>query len=363
MGSRSAGDDVGRGGDQVNDQNNNQKTSPSIDTVTKFETEVKPGFSLDEPASAVILTEVSHSSMSETRTMSQRIEGIFSPVSSGLIIVSTCCSTIRYFVVDALLREVLGCCQNIDISLPVNYSKVYSLVNGDDKAYAIHEAFSYRAVVSRVVDYEAVHCSKHHSFVWSSCEGRKALQMIVPEARSSIVIMVQEHAGSISPEMASNLKKIDDWAKQTGACILLVFVSSDRRYRNTDLSEYCSEHVSVDICEPAIGYKYAFSFDPLVNRQLDCFGIRKIMCSVNVIHNELDYHYEPFISANLDDRTIWMMRASGMTYEQIGLSLKKNKSTVLRRLQSIKAPSPKEYEPFWIEAGSAARISEADNSC
>ena len=159
--------------------------------------------------------------------------------------------------------------------------------------------------------------------------------------------------------MITGLHLLDKLAREKDVLISLFLTDSGDRHKKVRLAEYCSEVVRVQSCEPDIGQDYAFSFDCGEYRQLGRLGLPKMMCSVTFDQDQIVYSLDPFVSIQLEDRIIWMMRAQGMTLEEIGLTLKKNKTTILRRLQGVKGPDMRNVDRDWLETKLAA-FSEVD---
>ena len=295
----------------------------------------------------------------DQKTQAQKFQGLFAPVSAGLVLATLDDPGLKSFVTHVVLGHVSGQEYISNIPIKSGCTNVTTVYNGSSRGFEAHKLFTDPAELPPGVEYEAIHCSEDSDFSWHSPEGLQAAKAYVDKSRGGILILTQDCAGVVSAEMAFGFRPLDNEAKEKGVVVVLLLVCSDDRYKKARLSKYCSEYVNVETCEPDIGQNHAFAFDCYGYRQLGHLGLPKMMCSVKFDQEQVAYSFEPFVSTRLDERIIWMMRAHGMTLEEIGLTLKKNKTTILRRLQGVKGPDMRNVDRDWLETKLAA-FSEVD---
>ena len=130
------------------------------------------------------------------------------------------------------------------------------------------------------------------------------------------------------------LWSISKMAKKAKLRIML-FIAIPEGGEKYQLDQCCDEYIAVNSCEPDFGCNSAFSVDVASLRYLNGVGIGKKMCNVKYVNGVFQRRYAPFISGQLENRVIWAMRAQGETLDYIAKIMKINKSTVLRRLQTM----------------------------
>ena len=290
-----------------------------------------------------------HMCLLDQKTPVQKYQGLFAPVPAGLVLVTPDDPDLGSFVTHALIGHLLG--QKFISNIPIQSgcTKVTSVYNGSSKGFEAYKLFTDPAEIPQGVEYEAIHCSEDFDFSWVTTEGLQAAKARIDKCRGGTLILAQECVGVVSAEMALGFRQLDSESKQKGVVVVLVLVCFDDRYKKARLPKYCSEHVNVETCEPDIGQNHAFAFDCYGYRQLGHLGLPKMMCNVEFDQDKVAYSFEPFISTQLEVRVIWMLRAQGKTLEEIGLKLRKNKTTILRRLQSVKGLDMRNVDRDWLE--------------
>ena len=130
------------------------------------------------------------------------------------------------------------------------------------------------------------------------------------------------------------LWSISKMAKKAKSRIVL-FIAIPEGGEKYQLDQCCDEYIAVNSCEPDLEYHSAFSVDVASLRYLNGVSIGKTMCNVRYVNGVLQRRYAPFISGQVENRVIWALRAQGETLDYIAKIMKINKSTVLRRLQTM----------------------------
>lgn len=312
------------------------------------------------PEPSVPDTESSQAPPSLKKTLAQKLQEQFPALSSGLLLFTLAEPDHKYFVWHVLLSDLMGPAATSNNPIPVGCTKVVSVYNGSNKGFEVLKLLTEPTEVPPGVKHEAIHFSTYSGFGWTTTEGNHALHGFLDPAKGGVVIICQECTSADLPDLVLAARQIDNSAKQKEVVVILLLACSDDRYKKVRFSEYCSEYVTVEACEPDVGQDYAFSFDCESYRQLGHLGIPKTMCSVKVDQDRVVYSFDPFISTQFEERLIWMLRAQGKTLEEIGLVLKKNKTTILRRLQSAKGPDVRSVDKAWLTA-KLASFFEGDN--
>ena len=287
----------------------------------------------------------------EHMKMGQMIREAFKPAQTGLVVYAFENADHQLFAMNVVLKHML---RERDIgTLPrrAACSQVTYLFNGRSKDLMLE-----KLLVAPDVDcgLKVVHCSRHAGFDWTADGYGYALDSHLDENPGGSVIIVQKGADTGAAERISSLQLIENIAQEKKVLVALFLPNFGNRHKNARLSEHCSEFVLVQHCEPDIGQDYAFSFDCGEYRQLGRLGLPKMMCSVKFDQDQIVYSFDRFVSTQLDDRIIWMMHAQGKKLEEIALTLRKHKTTIFRRLQSIRGPDMGGIDKAWLEAKLAA---------
>ena len=134
---------------------------------------------------------------------------------------------------------------------------------------------------------------------------------------------------------------ISEMARKAKSRIMLFIVIPEggEKYQ---LDQCCDEYIAVNSCEPDFVCDSAVSIDVASLRYLNGVGIGKTMCSIKYVNGVFKRRYTPFVSGQVENRVIWALRSKGMTLDDIAELMKINKSTVLRRLQTM--PSVRQIE-------------------
>jgi len=184
-------------------------------------------------------------------------------------------------------------------------------------------------------------------FDWCSPEGLNTLLPLVASA-TGWLMFEQQVMWPFSPIFATGLTHISNAAKQAGVRVMMFVVCADR-CEKTALDQLCEEYIEVTSCEPNPDCRTAFVIDCVNIRHLNSHGLGKTMCSVNLAAGVLYRQFEQFVSHDLSDRVIWILRGQGKTEEEIGTVVGLNKSNVSRRLKGLPPPRKAGVRADWID--------------
>ena len=195
-------------------------------------------------------------------------------------------------------------------------------------------------------DYEAV--GSRDCVDWCSNEG---LCILLPKISTDQgwLTVEQRIVGTPTPATLEGLFRIRSAAQHAGRWVMM-FIVGQGDQEMSHLDQLSDEYVDVGSCEPDLGVDVAFSTDCFGIRYLNCLGIGRTMCSITLSEKGFQRRFEPFISHSLEDRVMWILRGQGKTFEEIGALLKKNKSSVLRRLQGLPKPRRVDLPADWLSS-------------
>ena len=289
-----------------------------------------------------------------TKTLAQMIHGLLVPVQAGLVLFAVANPDLKPFIFSCLIEHCEGQAEAPTIPFRARGKRITYAHNGSAAGLQVIRLLASTKAFPNGMECDAIRCSENAGFVWHTHEGRHAMQVFTDGLEKGTLILGQDCPGAVSAEMALGFRQIDDEARHNGVVVALVLAFSDKHNKTDRLSECCSEYVTVVTCEPDVGQNSAFAFDCHGHRQLGRMAPRKMMHSVKLDQDRISFCVEPFISPLLEERIIWMMRAQGKTFEEIGLALRKNKTTILRRFQSVDGPDMGDVDDAWLDAKLAA---------
>jgi hypothetical protein len=114
------------------------------------------------------------------------------------------------------------------------------------------------------------------------------------------------------------------------------------------------ELVTLERCEPEPDTLLSFNVKLSGGDLLGRFSAGSVMVDVHVVDDYIRYRFRPFVSKQLLDRYIWMLRAAGRSLDAIGAEVGLNKSTVKRRLDRLPPPAKAPATDGWEAAFRAA---------
>lgn len=219
-------------------------------------------------------------------------------------------------------------------------------------ARAAEQARNYAAMSGKhydVTNPEIQAIGTHQSFNWCSVEGVAALQPYMTEHEDALITITQRLKTPMPPEFAQVVTKMDAIARAAAARVLL-FVSIAHRRDVDALNSVSCECIEIDACEPGPGATIAFSIMFSGLDLLYPLGLGPKMCEIHLDDGRYKREFTTFIATTLEDRLIWMARAKGKSLEQIAELLRLgHRSTVLRRLQTLRQPDADEVPSGWIK--------------
>lgn len=169
---------------------------------------------------------------------------------------------------------------------------------------------------------------------WTSPESVVVIKSLMAGSESCLMLEQTTASSFNTGTPIGVLLSISEIAKKAKSRIML-FIAIPEGGEKYQLDQCCDEYIAVNSCEPDFGCSSAFSIDVASLRYLNGVGIGKTMCNVKYAKGLFQRRYAPFISGLLENRVIWALRAEGETLDYIAQVMKINKSTVLRRLQTM----------------------------
>jgi hypothetical protein len=270
-----------------------------------------------------------------------------SPISAGLTIVGITEPTLTPHVRNSFTKLALngGC----DLGLPFPSGlPVTSVFAGSPRRIEqakVLAAASATGAMTSGPDYRLI--DVRDGFDWSSDAGLLSLIPII-ESVGGWVTIEQRVNSAVTSAMAEGLLRVRQTAQGRGIRVML-FLICPMGLAASGAHELSNEAIEIVPCEPDPMFDSAFSIDCVGLQNLHGLGIGKVMCSVHLSEGAIRYVYQPFVSADLESRFIWALRAQGKSLAEIGTLLKRNKTTVLRRLRGLPATRDAKAARAWLD--------------
>jgi hypothetical protein len=185
-------------------------------------------------------------------------------------------------------------------------------------------------------------------FSWCGDAGLHILRPLIERAEGWLSVE-QYLEGPVAPDQAEAMIRLRQAAKQAGVRVMLFLTCTDGLAKSR-VGDICDEAIEVEACEPDPGVDIAFSIDCLGLDGLHSLGLGRTMCSVRVSDSTIRHVFESFVAPDLESRVMWLLRGQGKSLAEIGAMLKRNKTTVLRRLTGLPAPRRVKLADGWLEA-------------
>lgn len=277
-----------------------------------------------------------------------------SAIPPGLIIAAVREASILPHARNAITRLALIKSKALGIPMP-NVGTILSLYSGDSRRIEQAKALlGTRSSTSKQVEHEYEVCGSRVGFDWCGDEGLCVLLPHIEKAKGW-VILEQEIAIPLTATVAEGMSRIRHAAQLAGARVMLFLVCPEG-YEKSRLNLFCNEYLEVAPCDANTEFEIAFSIDCVGIREMNALGFGKTMCTIEVDEDGFHYRYEPFISGDLETRAMWVLRSRGKALEEIGRTLKKNKSSVLRRLRGLPTPGRLSIRTDWLEEYLESRL-------
>lgn len=265
-----------------------------------------------------------------------------SPFQTGVVIVNVSDSALLPSVRTVLGALALDKSSVLGIPMPQAAKAVHSLISGSSRHIEQYKVFAKANAggVGEAINLKV--CNAQGRLDWLSNEGLHVLSPFVEEAKDGWLIIEHVMAGPITPDMTQVLIRIGSLAKKFDTRVMLLIVCPLGQNKSL-ISGVCDDYLEVDFCDPEVGAALAFSVDCIGIRDLNSLGVGKTMCSVTFSDGLFRHRFDPFISSSLETRVMGVMRSQGKSLDEIGVFFKKNKSSVLRRLQGL--PKFRQFDP------------------
>ena len=199
---------------------------------------------------------------------------------------------------------------------------------------------------STQVQHEYIVRGSREGFDWFSDEGLCVLVPFVKE-RTGWITLEQRISAPLKPHIAEGLLRVRNGAKRADVRLMLFLVCPEKRKKNK-FNNCCDEYVEIARCEPDPETDVAFSVNCVGIRNLNGLGIGKYMCGVTLANGQFRRTITPFISKELRDRIIWILRGQGRTLKEIGRIVDQDKSTVFRHLEELPKPKRVDMPKGWL---------------
>lgn len=249
---------------------------------------------------------------------------------------------------SAITNLIVRKSSKLGIPMPPQFEEAISLYSENFRQLEQAKFYDrYSTHISNQVKHDYKTCGSRDGFDWLCDEGLSILLPIIAESKGW-VIFEQEIVGPVTPAIAEGIFRLRNAAKKAGVCVMLFLVCKDG-YEKSGLKDACDDYIEIAPCEPDAEHETAFSIDCVGIRHMNALGIGKVMCRVRLSNGVFRRSYTPFVSSCLETRVMWNLRGQGKTLDEIGKILKKNKTSVLRRLKDLPKPTRVKLRDGWLE--------------
>lgn len=261
---------------------------------------------------------------------------VVAPFVPGLHIAGILDQSLSLHAHSTITQLMLGKSEKIGIPFP-DVDDVLSLYTVNARQFEQAKFFDLNSFpIKTKVKQEYKVCGSSPDFDWLREEGISILLPIISAAKGWVVLE-QKIIGPITPSRAECLFRIRAAAKQAGVYVMLILICH-KDDKKSELINSCDDYIEIALCEQDIGSQATFSIDCVGISLLNDFCSGKTMCSVRLSNRVFRRRYTSFISNSLESRLMWILRGHDKTFEEIGKILKRNKTTVMRRLDKLPKP-------------------------
>ena len=226
-----------------------------------------------------------------------------------------------------------------------------------DRLIALHSG-SARSIESAVGSMQAEHIETYkarkefqsfgakENFDYCSDEGLCALLPLIANHKGQWITAQQTVEDSLTPLNVYVLSRIHETAKTVDATVLL-FLSLKQSHDDVDLYHYY-DYFEVESCEPDPGCLTAFTVQFVNIKKLHALRIGNVMGGVSWEDGKVERKYSPLVSRYLKGRVMWRMRSQGSTLDEIGKTVKLDKSNVKRQLDELPPLFKEQLKEGWL---------------
>lgn len=161
------------------------------------------------------------------------------------------------------------------------------------------------------------------------------------------VVMHSTKDSHLDVDLVRSLGRIRAAAKKADTRVLLI-LSMPTKTSRRELENIADEFIRVEACEPDVTGAHGLSFDSCSLSELGALGASKVMCLIGQSAEGITHKFERFIAKKLEHRVMAKLRGHGLTFEQVGEIVRRDKATVHRRL-SGRPVRPEKVSQAWID--------------
>lgn len=183
------------------------------------------------------------------------------------------------------------------------------------------------------------------NFDWSSSEGRHLLSGHMTEGECLTIAQVVKKG--TEDRIGRGLAHIARDAEAAKAYVIFFAVASTLQAEAW--ASLGVDVVEISPCERDPGATLAFCAQSLAATPFHGLGLGRVMCNLYMTPNQTRRTYQPFFTDKLETRAMWLLSGQGLTYEQIGQVFGKDRTTILRRLQSLPPPRKLPAKKDWFK--------------
>ena len=226
-----------------------------------------------------------------------------------------------------------------------------------DRLIALHSGCA-RSIESAVGSMQAEHIETYkarkefqsfgakENFDYCSDEGLCALLPLIAIHKGQWITAQQTVEDSLTSLNVYVLSRIHEAAITVDATVLL-FLSLKQSHGDVDLHHYY-DYFEVESCEPDPGCLTAFTVQFVNIKKLHALRIGNVMGGVSWEDGKVQRKYSPLVSRYFKDRVMWRMRSQGSTLDEIGKTVKLDKSNVKRQLDELPPLFKEQLKEGWL---------------
>lgn len=241
---------------------------------------------------------------------------------------------LQMMVMTAVVKEAATAGRNF--GLKFERSKVVNLlVPGTQRevqrAKALHAGNALGADAAKV---RFVPIGLRKDYDYFSQEGISSLRAMLraPGKEPDVWIFGQSLDGDLDLLKVDGIARLRTTATTTKSRVLAI-MACEQPSQESRITDLFDESILVEACEADVDGGIAFSFDCAGLRELNHFGLGKVMCTLKFGDgNRYERTFTPFVAKTLLDRAIRTLHCNDMSMAEIGEIVGLDKSNVSRRL-------------------------------
>lgn len=282
-----------------------------------------------------------------TKLLKAQQQQLIEPLSSGLTVVAVRDESLMDITRSTFEQVLLTQSSNLGLPMP-KLKELHCMLSGSKRALSVAKAManselSLKHKAKKTFD----EWGSREGFQWCSDEGMCVLENSIQDSTNKWLTFEQRIENPITAQTSLSLERIHNLAVDADACVM-AFLKTKESFTDSRLHDYF-EYFEVNSCDPEPEYLWAMHINCVSLQSYHGFQLGNVMCNIKLKDSKYFRQWRPFVSTELRDRVMWMMRSQGNSLTEIGLHLKLNKSNVKRRLDKLTPPIKQSYPDDWLK--------------